>query len=291
MLQLKALEKAILKTIVYGDIFNFPLTFVEIYKYLIYSKSVDRQLLKQSLDTLIKNKHIAKRGHYFYLKGREEIMNQRQKKQKESEKKMELLKPIISYLSIIPTICFIGISGNLAMHSADEMDDIDLFIISSERKIWSTRFAVLCLLNVIGKNRRRNETHAKNKICVNMFMDEQMLSLPQNKQDLYSAHEVAQIIPVLDRNNTYQKFLSVNKWVIQFLPNSLTIEKMKNEEQKKKHFFNFLELFAEKIQYSYMKKHITRETISKSLLAFHPIDYRTKILREFSVRLKKYNIS
>ena len=37
-----------------------------------------------------------------------------------------------------------------------------------------------------------------------------------------------------------------------------------------------------------MKNHRTKELISDSILAFHPIDYRGIILRKYNQRLKRY---
>jgi hypothetical protein len=49
-----------------------------------------------------------------------------------------------------------------------------------------------------------------------------------------------------------------------------------------------VESLAKKVQQFYMKSHITKETISSTVLAFHPVDYREKTLREYKKRIKKY---
>jgi hypothetical protein len=45
---------------------------------------------------------------------------------------------------------------------------------------------------------------------------------------------------------------------------------------------------AKGLQQFYMKSHITKETVSSTVLAFHPIDYREKTLKEYKKRIKKY---
>jgi len=44
-----------------------------------------------------------------------------------------------------------------------------------------------------------------------MLMAENALALPQNKQNLYTAHEVIQLLPIYNKDNTYAKFLRANR--------------------------------------------------------------------------------
>ena len=57
------------------------------------------------------------------------------------------------------------------------------------------------------------------KICLNLWLDETALSLPRNQRNLYTAHEVVQVKPILDRDYTYLKFIIANLWLKNYLPN------------------------------------------------------------------------
>ena len=51
------------------------------------------------------------------------------------------------------------------------------------------------------------------------FVDLDNLAVLEKEQDLYSAHEVAQIKLLWDKDNTYDQFVSQNLWVKKYLAN------------------------------------------------------------------------
>jgi hypothetical protein len=206
-------KKAVLKTLAYADIFDYPLKEEEITKFLIadspLSLKIDQELKKSSL--------ISKKGDFYFLKGRETIVSLRQKRKKQSQKKMKIAKKVATWLKLIPTIKMIAITGALAMENSDQEDDIDFLLVTNKNRLWFSRGLVVIFLRLTGFYRRPNQI--KNKICPNMFLDEDHLSLPKKERDLFSAHEVCQLKLLWDKDQTYQQFIKKNLWVKQFLPN------------------------------------------------------------------------
>ena len=112
------IERAILKTLVYSDIFDYPLSKDELWKFLTSGK-ID----KESFEELLKDNLIEKvnfRNSFYCLSGREEIIKTRIERKKESRKKIVVAKKIIKQLCCIPTIQFIGISGALSLENSEE---------------------------------------------------------------------------------------------------------------------------------------------------------------------------
>ena len=287
---------AVLKTLIYSDIFDYPLKKQEIYRYLIESK-INEESLGQILASI--DRHIAFKNNYYCLLGRENIIKKRIQREKESKIKLQIAQTIIKRISFLPTTLVIGISGALAMENAEEKDDIDLFIITKKNTLWSTRLFLILLLKIMGKYRKRGDKNVANKICLNMFLDQDGLVLPVERQNLYSAHEITQLLPIFQRQNTYQKFLNSNTWVYKFLPNARKkkADTINNLEYSISSIFNFifffppLELISKKIQLYFIEKHKTVETISDKMLAFHPIDYNKQTSLLYEKRLKKYGLS
>ncbi|MDO8583365.1 MAG: hypothetical protein Q7R51_02450 [bacterium] len=285
----------ILKTLAYSDVFDYPLEKEEIWKFLV--GKIDRKEFEKGLDSL------QHKSRFYFFSGRKEIVKKRIERKKESEKKLELATKIIQKLSLVPTVLFIGISGGLALENADEKDDIDLFVITSEGNLWITRLILVFLLKLMGQYRGCGKKESQ-KVCLNMLIDEQALELKHH--DLYTAHEIVQLKPMFDRDNVYNKFLSANEWVLRFLPNA----RIKNphfakasrgrhesriKENKKPlfiiHYSLFiLDKFAKTIQLNHMRKYRTTETVSDKMLAFHPFEYREYVLKEYNKRLKQYEI-
>ena len=70
------MEKAILKTLAYADIFDYPMTLREIHKWLINKKANLRQVEKV-LSKLSKKGKVKSKKEYYFLARREEIVKRR----------------------------------------------------------------------------------------------------------------------------------------------------------------------------------------------------------------------
>lgn len=292
------IKKSILRTISYSDIFDYPLTKIEIWKFLIGSEKIKREDFDK---TLKKISSIIFRNKFYCLPNRTQIVDKRLKREKESRRKFKIAQRAASFLSIIPTIYLIGLSGSLSMENSDENDDIDFFIIVKKNSIWTTRLISLFILQMLGKRRKRGDIKFKNKICINMIIDDFSMKMTKDRQNLYTAHEVVQLMPLFERQNMHSKFISANKWVRRYLPNASTRGNTRNNMRNYAESifsiilrpvlrFSALEFLAKKLQLLSIKRHQTIETVDDHLLAFHPIDYRDKVMKEYNKRLKKYKI-
>ncbi len=198
-------QSAILKTLAYADIFDFPLTEQEIRRWLIGPPDGELKF--------------AKKQPFYFLKGREKIVAVRKKREKESQKKFKIAKRVANWLKFIPTIKMVAITGALAMNNAHQDDDIDLLIVSQKNRLWLTRLMTVLLTEIIACRRHPADREFKDKICLNMFLDEAHLAVPKKEQDLFLAHEVCQLKPIWEKDGIYQKFIKENQWVRRFLPN------------------------------------------------------------------------
>lgn len=275
------IKENILKTLVYADIFDYPLIKEEIWRFFICEKPVSQKELEKFLVSFDSS------HGFYYLKKREHIISKRKIKEKESQKKLQIAKRIASLLGFIPSVLLIGVSGNLSMKNAEKKDDIDIFVITKSGTLWGTRLLLVLFLKILGKHRGKQDRHVENKICINMLIDETAMAIPSYRRNLYTAHEVVQMKPIFERHNMYNKFIAANAWVRKFLPNTLEMKKVRYEDRKVNNIF-LLEWIAKKVQLWYMKKNITTEVVSDTILAFHPMDYTGVVLRKYNERVKQY---
>jgi len=285
-------EKEILQTLIYADIFDYPLSASEVWKFLISqrktrAKDVQKMLGWMSTDL----KLIGADDKYFFLKGRKEIVQTRKKREFWSRPKIKLAEKIAGILRKIPWVEFIGISGALAMKNAREEDDIDLFLITQKKRLWLTRFLAVVIVEFLGRRRRPQDKEVSDKICLNMFLDEDHLSLPEKERDLFSSHEVIQVKPLWQKNDYYQEFLRANLWVRNYLANSLNIRGLRRKSLKEKKenflispFLDFLESLFYRIQVWYMRKRRTLEVVEPGRIRFHPKDARVWVLKKYQRR-------
>src|SRR3989344_7811907 len=221
-------KKAILETLIYSDIFDYPLSEGEIWKFL----HADKKIKKKSFIKKVKeiNSVVEHEKDMLFLKGKRKSVIRRIEREKESLQKIEYAKKIIKKIFLVPTVLFVGISGSLSVLNASKNDDIDLFIIARKNTVWASRFFVILLLKFLGVHRRRGGKDIKNKFCLNMIIDESSLKFSKAKQDLYTAHEIAQVLPIIERGQTYSRFINSN----------LRIKKTESLKGEPKYLFLYL---------------------------------------------------
>ncbi len=293
------MEKAIIKTLHYADIFDYPLKAYEMHKWLIGRKANLRQV-ERYLINLKQNKKIKEKSGYYFFPRKDNLVSKRKHREKQSAQYLRKAQILATILKIIPWIKLIGISGGLSMDNATKADDIDLILVTSKKRLWISRILTLGLLSLTGQRRKVGEKGAKiaGKICVNTLLEEDKLE--QSSKDIYLAHEVLQMKVVWQRDGVYSKYLSDNAWVFKFLPNwttggDLRFIKFKQtipsgvKTKDYKSAVNFIEDLAKWFQLKIMEKPKGMERIEDGGLYFHPLDFRPKILNAFKRRISKLN--
>lgn len=255
-------------SVIYHDIFDYPLTLVQLKKWrsgIVYKNT---------------KKIVQKKGFYF-LKGREKLIRKRLLRQKASLIKFEIAKKASNVLSKMPTVLMVGITGSLAMKHAGTKSDIDFMIITRKNTLWLSRFFALIALALKGISVRRfGEKDQKDKLCLNLWLSEDNLSW--KKKNIFTAHEILQVVPLVNKNKTYEKFLAKNKWIKLYWPSAVLINSkiIKNKKSSNRilsiilFIFNYL-FFA--LQIVYMKTKITKEIVKPDFAAFHPVDWSGKV--------------
>ena len=116
----KPLENAILETLAYSDIFDYPLTVAEIYKYLVISGT--REEIE---NCIVKMNQVNCKNNFYFLTGRDEIVNTRQSREKKSQRIYKRAKFYGNILGIFPFVRMVGLTGSLAMQNLTQEIDMD----------------------------------------------------------------------------------------------------------------------------------------------------------------------
>jgi cytidyltransferase-like protein len=293
-----------LKTLVYADIFDYPLTVSELDRWLIAGDDLKVRPTKESAEGAVYPKGgsdlIGITGPYYHLRGRKHLVVLRHHRHKFSQLKYKLAEKITKILSLIPWIRLITVTGALAMNNADEKDDIDLMIVTQKNRLWLTRFMVLVVLLLAGRLRRFGQRGNRDKICLNLWLDETALSVPKTQRNLYTAHEVAQAKPIFSRHNTYRQFIKANLWLKQYLPNFSSRSDLNRNSRlqaekgspagERSDLIGWLERLAFKVQHAYMRKKMTRERVGSHFAFFHPRPTGEIIMDQYQQRLSRSDL-
>ena len=291
------MEKAVLKTLAYADIFDYPLNVWEIHKWLI-GKKISLRQMEKALERLVQNLNIKNQKGFYFLKGRNKIVRRRLLKEKHSGKLLIKARLMGQVFKLIPFIKLVGVSGSLALDNAKTGDDIDLLIITSKNRLWFSRLLLLLMLTLTGKRRTKSDSKKSSggKFCVNLILEES--NLEQRYKDLYIAHEVLQMKVLWDREGVYHRFLEANEWAFKFMPNWLastgSVSSIKYQVLNKKpkstkmesNIVDILEKLARNYQLKVMGKPKGDERVEDAALYLHPVDYRPKVLKEYKEKIK-----
>ena len=285
-----AIQTAIIKTLAYADIFNYPLTLSEIHRWLIHSRSISFNQLSSNLSYQL----IFSANSYFHLPNRQQLVKLRQQRLRFSQLKLTQAQKASDYLKLIPFIKLIAITGALAMNNSKKNDDIDFIIISSPNRLWLTRLLAILILELLRLRRRPRSAFSPDKICLNLFLTQSHLTLPSAQRNLYTAHELCQLRPLYNQDSTYQKLLLANPWVKKYLPHAtchldLTINHQPRSQPSAPG--SFFETLAFKLQYLYMKPKITNEQVSKNYAFFHPRPTSKTVLNQYQQKLKQLGLT
>lgn len=299
-MKLNSIQKAILQTLIFFNIFDYPLKFEEIKNYL-YNYHTSKNNLPENLQ-LLKNKSIiGEKKDFFYLLGRSRIVETRKERKIFSHPKWRKALRASRWLEIIPFIKTIAVCNTLSYDNVKENSDIDFFIICSTGRIWTARFFSTVLLSLVGL--RRVGTKINNRICLSFYLSDSSLNLSKialRPEDPYLNYWIFQLKPITDRDKSFNKFLLANTWVKKFLPNYSVQNNQLQKDSSLRFIRNILEKLMQGAFGNYvenkLKKHQLRSINQKnrivnppaggvitndSMLKFHPKDKRAIYRQEF----------
>ncbi|PJF40230.1 MAG: hypothetical protein D6737_17630 [Chloroflexi bacterium] len=231
------LEDAILRTIIYADIFSFPMTVREIHHFLIHDVSVHFEQVQEKLaESPRLQKELIQQSGYFALAERREIITLRLQREAYSENLWTHGVYYGKWLARLPFVRMVALTGALAMRNAlTDDDDLDYLIIAQPGRVWLARVFTIALVKLAAK---RGVV-----ICPNYVLAAD--NLEQNRKDLYIAHEIVQMVPLYG-SHIYRLILQANEWVAQYMPNAHHPFYAEHEYKQHK-FWAFIKNIAERL--------------------------------------------
>lgn len=266
-----------MKTVKYFNFFKYPPEFEDIYSF--FPKKTSKKALRIALSVLEHKKElIYSKKTDRYTPVEYSILSFTKRKKTSGNKlnnwRFRLYLRLISHL---PQVKLVGLSGSISMMNAKQNDDVDLFVITSRSRLFTARFILLLIAQLLWLRRTR-QSNGIGKVCLNLFFDESDLAVPSFKQSEFVGHEVLQMKPIIDKDRTYERFIAANKWVFKLFPNAPRPEESRGRGRKKRSFIgDLIEAELKKLQLRLINRHRTTENITDTQLWFHPDDFEKKI--------------
>ncbi|GHN00389.1 hypothetical protein WSM22_18780 [Cytophagales bacterium WSM2-2] len=199
-------RKHLLRSVLYFDIFNYPLTAKEIASFSNLPTNISIQAL---LDELVTSRTLFQLGEFYSIQNNPALNERRVKGNALAKQKMEQAKKYSGIISAFPFVRAVMLSGSISKNYMDEKSDIDYFIITAPKRLWVVRTAMAFFRRVFLLNSHKN-------FCTNYFLDTENLTIPD--QNIFTTVELLTLKPMYG-TQCIESFHRANPWTNEFLPN------------------------------------------------------------------------
>ena len=200
-------ELAILRSVLYGALFEYPLTLGELHQTLTGAALSEAGILAAYEASGRLAAWVEYREGHFFPAGRADWIANRRDREARSRALLDANRGVLQVIAMLPFVRLLALSGSLAVQNADRRADLDLFIVTRGRRVWSVTVAVILLAKLM---RRRH------LVCANFVMTDTDLAVEQH--DLFTANQIIHLRP-LTGESTYRAFLAANPFVGVWYPN------------------------------------------------------------------------
>lgn len=233
---LAAEEKSILRTLLYFDIFSYPLTKKEIEQ---FSPLATNSRNAGTLDKLVAMQLVYEHNEFYMVQNQLPLASRRIAGNSLARKKLKTAQRYSRLIARIPFVRGIMLSGSISKGYMDSKSDIDYFIITEVNRLWIVRTMLAFIRRIFLFNSHKN-------LCTNYFVDLQNLEIVE--KNAFTAIEFSTLVPMYGKP-ALDQLMQANLWARDFLPNSPSAELSTQEDNY------LLKPFLEKIlPHSYLDR-------------------------------------
>lgn len=200
-------EIAIARTVIYASLFDYPLTLEQLRDSLI-AASLTAEQIAAICDTSLALRSVVERRDGFYFRaGRADLVDERRRREARSRAFLARHARALRLICALPFTRMVALSGSIAHLNLEEGGDLDLFIVTRGRRVWTISVAMILLARLLGIRR---------VMCANFVMADTHLAIGQ--QDLFTANQVLHLKPLFGEE-VLEGFVAANPFVRRLYPN------------------------------------------------------------------------
>ena len=191
---------AIRKTIDYAALFDYPLKPAELHERL-FDVAVDRV----AFDRVLQDAQLPSTGEF--VSGDAAHIARRASRESISDRAIQSAWPGLRFIASIPFVRMLAFSGATAHRNMDTVEDVDLFLVAEEGKLWLAFLTAMIWAKLRGVRRT---------FCMNYLVS--TAALPLFDHDVFTAQQMASLKPFYGKA-CYDRFMTVNPFVRGHFPN------------------------------------------------------------------------
>jgi hypothetical protein len=201
-------EFAIARSVVYAALFDYPLTLDQLHLALIESDQTPSEILAVYDGSDRLRAVVDYHDGFFYPAGRADLVAKRRRREARGRRFLQQHEYLLRLLCAVPYTRLVALSGSIAHLNFDADGDLDLFVVTRGRRVWTVTLALLALAKLLGQRR---------VVCANFVLADSHLALEQ--QDLFTANQILHLKPLIGAA-TFEAFLAANPFVARWYPNA-----------------------------------------------------------------------
>ncbi|MFN8321295.1 MAG: hypothetical protein U0T74_01435 [Chitinophagales bacterium] len=296
---LGTMQSSFLRTLLYFDIFNYPLTIEEIF---CYSASHTLSQVEDGIAYFVQKNWITTLNGKYFLKDRELIVQIREDLNKRAGIFYKKANRYTKLISRFPFVRGVLITGSLSKGCMETNGDIDYLIITQPGRLWLCR----TLLTVFKKTVLFN---SRKYFCVNYYLTADSLYIPDH--NLFTATEITSAKPAYNES-LCQHFFSANAWTSRYYPNMQQQNSFTVHEKTETLFKRFLEKVFEgkigeladewmmrlfvwhwknKFKGEDKKRFDVNFRSRKNVSKHHPHGFQFKVLKNFEEKINHFELT
>ncbi len=203
-----ASEQAIARTVIYASLFDYPLSLSQLRASLIESALTEAEIRQTYERSEPLREAVSYANGFFFPAGRDDLILERRRREARSRTFLEQHRTLLELVCALPYVKMVALSGSIAHLNLDRGGDLDLFVITRGRRVWSVTVAIVLLAKLLGCRRT---------VCANFVMADTRLAV--DDQDLFTANQILHLKPLIGQR-AFTEFLDANPFVRRFYPNA-----------------------------------------------------------------------
>jgi hypothetical protein len=204
-----ALDQHVIRTLLYYDIFNYPLKSSEVFRFLGIN-SVSEKDVVDSLNSLVRQQWLSQFDEFYSLHPHEELVRRRQNGNAKAAEYLKIAFEKAAFIAKFPFVRAVMASGSLSKDYMDDNCDLDFFIVTKPGRLWISRTLLVLYKRVFLRNSHK-------LFCVNYFVDADHLEIEE--KNLFTATELATVIPLYGAEYYLQLQSKNHDWLVRYFPN------------------------------------------------------------------------
>lgn len=200
-------ELAVLRSVVYASLFDYPLTLAQLESSLLGVRAGAATIESWLRHSALLRAAIEHRDGWYFPAGRSDLIGTRARREALSRELLDRDRRILQLVARMPFVRMVALSGSLAHLNAEGSADLDLFVITAPHRVWSVTVATIVLAKLLG---------CRKHVCMNYVISERALAIAP--QDLFSANQILHLRPVTGEW-VFERFVKANPFVRDYYPN------------------------------------------------------------------------